>query len=92
MGYAFQSMVGSDLGPKNSLNKELKCVLGSTPGMRGERGPSSWAFHIAGPCDPWCDRLVHCWGATLGTRGKDLWKFWEPVSAGHGWKPVESVP
>lgn len=25
---------------------------GSTPGVRGKSGASSWAFHAAGPCDP----------------------------------------
>lgn len=82
MGYAFQAMVGSNLKPMNSLNKELKCVLGSTPGLRGKGGESSWAFQVADPCDPWCDRLVHCWGATkywaleasiYGSSGSQCW-------------------
>lgn len=82
MGYAFQAMVGSNLKPMNSLNKELKCVLGSTPGLRGKGGESSWAFQVADTCDPWCDRLVHCWGATkywaleasiYGSSGSQCW-------------------
>lgn len=47
-----KAMVGCSPGPMNSLNKELGCVLGSTPGVRGKSGASSWAFRVAGPCDP----------------------------------------
>lgn len=62
--------------------EELKGVLGSTPGTRGKSRESSWAFQVAGPCDPWCDRLVLCWGATkhwaleasiYGSSGSQCW-------------------
>lgn len=43
--------------------QHLDEVLGGTPGARGERGVSCWAFHIAGPREPCCDRLARCWGA-----------------------------
>lgn len=55
-----QAMVGCSPGP---TNKELRWVLGSTPGLRGKTAVSSRAFHIAGPCDSQCDRLAHYWGA-----------------------------
>ena len=65
-----QAMAARSPGPMNSLNNKLGCVLGSTPGVRGKSGASSWAFHIADPCDPWCDGLAHCWGA-IKHRAKD---------------------
>lgn len=64
MGYAFQAMVGSNLTYEQPEQGAEMCAGEAKPGMRGKRGTSSWTFHIAGPCDPWCDRLVHCCGVT----------------------------
>lgn len=82
MGCAQPGNEGAQPGTHKQPEQGAGMHAGSRPGARGKTGASSRAFHVAGPYDPWCDRLAHCWGNTGHKRQAFVEVLAAPTMAG----------